>query len=781
MKLQFKHNPAWRRHVAVGDRRRWFLWSIALKIEVRAIPVWTFEIFWKRLLLGFGVLLVVGYLGAVTTLYLWLQRQPQNQVRWSDVALAPVRWEDFRRARGDTSIAQATVRLEERDYVEAFHGLRVGLARSPGNFRGRILLARLYAAYDPALALRTLEAGLPHSASEPTFLRALFGFYGQHQANARASTEADRLLAADRTPPLPPLARSVLQALQATLVLDTDPAKAVERLAAVPPSGDAEEDARIARLRAAALVRLGRLDEAQALLERTRAVSAGLDQCRAEAELAVARRDEAAVESALRRLRVVRDRETPQAYLVGFNAWHQLRRLTLRDLTEQEFYRTFGAQDAALQLFAANAVNLGLPEVVLRTQQVAQENGLSPFAFRVHLTELALRRGEFDAAFQQLRDWERAVATLPPGQRAYPELIERLTRTVVAGGENQVSGFLTHLGAMRGRATPGVYRLVLDVLERAGQPAVARQALDFGLRLYPQTDFLLEAQTRLAGLTVLPAGAPSDRAAPPAVAATSEEALAAIDSALDAQAYVAARDQVRAVRTARPAWLAEADAALGRREIRLALATQDRSSARLVARTHLERHRSDEEALAVVRLAAAALADGRSEEARLLHDEVAAARGAGPAVQEALAALGLRDDLATTAETAGAALAALDQSLAARRADEALRLLDYVRQKNMPWLAEARNDLAVREVRVRLALRQRTLALAALKDLTVRGGLARGAAFRLVREMIAAGETETAQLLAREIVRLLPGDAAAAKLLQEAEAPRPGETSPGGG
>jgi len=119
--------------------------------------------------------------------------------------------------------------------------------------------------------------------------------------------------------------------------------------------------------------------------------------------------------------------------------------------------------------------------------------------------------------------------------------------------------------------------------------------------------------------------------------------------------------------------------------------------------------------------------------------------------------------------------------LAARRADEVLRLLDYVRQRNVPWLAEARNDLAVREVRARLALRQRTLALAALRDLTVRGGLARGAAFRLVRDLVAEGEADSAQVLAREIVRLLPGDPAAAKLLQEAEVPRPGETPPGGG
>ncbi len=781
MKLQFKHNPAWRRNVAVGDRRRWLLWAIALKIEIRAIPIWTFEIFWKRLLVGLGVLTIGGYLGAATALYVWLDRQPQNQVTWTDVATAPVRWEHFRRKRGDTSIAQAMARLQAGDYVEAFHGLRVGLARAPGNFRGRILLARLYAGQDPALALRTLEAGLVHSAAEPEFLRALYGFYAQMQVQAHADATADRLLASDATPSLPPLARSVLQALQAGLVLESDPAKAVRLLEAVPPSGDAEEDARVGRLHAAALTRLGRHDEARALLVRTRAVSDGIDQCRAEAELAVATANATELESVLRRLRLARDIETPQAYLVGFNAWHQLRRLTLRDTVEQEFYRTFGAHDAAMQLFAANAVNLGLAEVVARAQTVAQENGLSTFAFRVHQTELALRRGEFDNAFRHLHDWEDAVETLAPPQRAYPELIERLTRTVVAGGENQVTGLLTHLGTMRGRATPSVYRLVLNVLERAGQPAVARQALETGLRLYPLTDLLAAEQQRLAGLTVLIAPNPTTASSAPAVAATAEEALAAIDAALAAQTYVAVREQLRAVRTARPAWLSESDAAVGRREIELALATQDLSSARLVVRGHLDRHRSLAESLAVARLAAVQLAAGRTPAARLLHDEVAAARGELPEVQEALAALGFKDDLATTAETAAATLAALDQSLAARRAEEALRLLDYVRQKNAPWLAETRNELAVREVRVRLALRQRTLALAALKDLTVRGGLARGAAFRLVREMIAAGETETASLLAREIVRLLPEDAAAAKLLQEAETPRPSETPPAGG
>lgn len=774
MKLQFKLNPAWRRQIAVGDRRRWLLWAIALKIEIRAIPIWTFEIFWKRLLVGCAFAVVFGYLAAVTALHQWLARQPQNQIGWTDVALAPVRWQHFREKRGDTSIEQALVQLRAGNVVEAFHGLRVGLARSPANHRGRHQLARLYASHDPALALRTLEAGLGYSGHQVDFLRGLFGFYAQFRILDHADRTAEELLARGD---LPPLTRAVVQALQAGLLLESDPQKAVRLLADVPPSGDTEEDARITRLHASALVRSGRLDEAAALLDRTRAVSSGVDQLRAEVELAFARGDASALESVLRRLRLARDFETPQAYLIGFNAWHRLQRLTLRDATEQEFYRTFGANDAALQVFAANAVNLGLPEVVQRTREIARENRLSTFAYRVHLTELHLRRGDFTTAFALLADWEKTVDTLPPPQRAYPELIARLTRVVAPGGSKQMPALVTHLGTMRGQAQPGTYALVFNALELAGLDDGARQVLQLGLRLYPQTDLILDRQQRYAAEV---------KAAPPVASATvityqvpetAAEALAAIDAALAGGSVGTARDQLRALRAARPTWLDEADAAIALRETELAVRTQDPFAARVAVRAYLEKFRGAAEAVALVRYAATVLGRGEAASARMISAEVAAARGGLTPVQEALATLDLPEDFGAELQSAEAALASLDRLLAARTPAQALRLLEHLRAKAPEWLPEARSALLPREVRLRFELDQRVLALAAFKDLVVPGGLARGAAFRLVRDLIATGETERAVLLAREAVRLMPGDPAAAKLLQEAEAARPGPAS----
>ena len=104
---------------------------------------------------------------------------------------------------------------------------------------------------------------------------------------------------------------------------------------------------------------------------------------------------------------------------------------------------------------------------------------------------------------------------------------------------------------------------------------------------------------------------------------------------------------------------------------------------------------------------------------------------------------------------------------------QAERLLKYLRDKPPAWLAAGVPEVKVREVQVRLGLDQRPLALAALKELVIKGGASRSAAFKLVRDLLARDERESAMVLAREIGRLLPDDVAATRLVREAETPRP--------
>ena len=776
VRIRLKFNPALvRPKLAPDDRRLWLFTVLAFQRQEEANPVWQFEVYWKRLALGAAVLAVVGYLCAATALHLWLDRVPQNRVTWPDVALAPVRWEHFRVKRGDTAIAVALERLKQKDYVEAYYGLRVGLSRSPGNTRGRVALAMLLNAGDPSQALRVLEEGLDHAPSDPDLLQALFALYRMQQAQTRALERTAELLS--RKPPLPPSARRLVLAARATFLSDAGEFSAAEKiLRESPASEDFQENAKLRLMRAEALVRLGRHGEARDLLAAPdMAVPPTMEHGRLLAEIAIAEGDMASLESALRRMKAVAD-DQPQAHIYAYQAWHRMKRPLLRDRAEQDFYRAFGGIDSALQLFAASAVNLEVPESVQRTLSVAVSNGLSPFAFRVHLTELALRRGDFDGALRLLGTWERQVDTLNPAQRFYPEFIERLTRASVAGGEAQIDSLAGRLSSQRGRVSVGVYRFAANVLERAGQPEGARRLLATGLRQYPWSDPLLEVDRSLAQRAQAPSGPSGHAATDPAakaLPATAEAALQQLDAWLAAGEYTQVRAMLRRLRDAPPEWPATSGAEISLREIRFALLTLDPLAARAALRIQLDRHPGADNALALVRLAHELWRAGKTDEARLLHDEVAARYGSDREVAEALAALALPDELSPLLASQETALAALDRFLAGRQPEEALRVFERLDQRPPPWRAEASAELAVREVRMRFALDQRPRALIAWKDLVLRPGPPREAAFRLVRELIRNGEQEQAKLLAREVAKLLPGDAEAGKLLQEAETPQP--------
>lgn len=778
LKLSLKLNSAWKRDLPPGDRRLWLLRTLAVRREQGKT---TLELHWKRALAGTCLGGVALYVIATTALFLWWDRLPGNQVTWLDIATAPVRSEHLKQKRGDTAIAQALLRLREKDYVEAFYGLRVGLARSPGNATGRVTLARMMAGSDPAGALTLLEDGLKYPPVDVELLRALFGHLAAMQSQNRLLELSARLLAPSHTPPLDPAARRFVANTRASLLLGVHEEAAAEQLlAGLPPGDETVEERRSTRLRVSALSALGRRDEARRLFASLKRV--GPDELRLEAELAIDAGDSAALESVLRRMKAQAPGQ-PMPGVFAFSAWHRMKRLTLRDLAEQEFFQFFSSNDAALQLFAATAVNLDLPDAVRRAERIAVANRLSPFAFRVHLTELALRRGDFDEAFQRLREWVASVETLPPIQRSYPEFINRLTRASVAGGEQQLTGLTSHLAEMRGRASAPMYELAVKVLQRAGHMSAALEVANLGLRIYPYADPLLRLQPTLVAAVeqraASAAAARADGAAAPETSAvpvpgTAALALEQIDAALANGAFGTVRDLLRAIRSARPAWLPKATDDLAERDVELALLSQDATTSRVVLRTYLERSRAEADLLRLARLGAQLAQHQRESEARVIRDELAAVR-LPVAVTQVLRTIEISDDLAKSTETAEAALAAIDRALRQGRADEARRVIDYVRQKSPAWLAASRTDLGASEVRVWLALDQRPRALTAYKELAVRSVASRSTAFKLVRALAAEGQIDSARVLARETVRLLPDDKAAANLLREIEAPRPGE------
>lgn len=779
MKLQIQLNPNWRRELAPADRRLWLLRAVALRIEIRADPIWAVEIFWKRLLLASGTLAVGSYLLVATAAYFWWARLPQNQVRWPDVVLAPVRWEQLRERRGDTAIATGLAQLKERNYIEALYSLRAGVSRSPRNAPGRIALARLLALSDPVQSLKLLEDGLVLTPDNLDLLRLALGTYAVQQAHGRALQQTEQMLVAGRHPALSPAARFLVGIARVELLLERGDFAAADHTLeqieplAVEPAGRQTWH----RLKVAYYLKRQEINEAETWYERhLRADAKDPDVLRLPAEIALARHDDEALARAIRRLKAAAP-EQPGVYLLAYRGWLNAHRPSKAEEAEREYYTVFGGSDAALQAFAAQAVALSQPEALARCQQVAVANRLSPFAFQVHATELALRQGNAEAALRQLRLWEGTIDTLKPAQRFYPTYLSRLVRSCVSGGEKQSTLLLSLLANSRGNAQVGAYLLAAESLERCGDVDAARQAVEAGLKLYPASDPLLAVQSRLQ-LRLARSGVaeeylhPGPAAEPPP--ATAAEALARLDAALHDEAFLRARRLLQDLQSRQPAWLTTHEVDFDLRKVTLALLTEDKVSVRPVLMTYLEHHHTTAEVLRLVALARELIGQNRMTEARCVRDVVAGQPGITPAVREALGALNLPDDFAAQAANAPAALAALDQSLAAHQYAQAEALLDYLKANQLDWMAAARTDLAVREVQVRLGLDQRPLAYAVWKEIGIRAGASRSAAFKLVRDLRARGEVENAQLLAKELVRLLPEDPAVAKLLKEtAAAPTP--------
>lgn len=768
VKLSLKFNPHWQTRRSLDDRRLWMLSAIALGRRTAAAPEWSVEILWKRLLAVGALLLVLFYLLFATVLYLWWARQPANQVGWIDVTLAPVRWEALREKRGDTAIAAALERIQAKDYVEGYYGLRVGLGRSPGNAKGRVTLARMMAASDPAGTIRMLEAGLDAPLSDPALIHALFGAYAGFGSYQRAKDTAEKLL--QRTPPLPaPLRRAVAGEYAAMMLATEDAAGALKILQSYASSDADRADATVARVRIRALIASHQLDEARAELRSLPRL--GRADQRLEAELAIESRDADALESVLRQIRAD-ESESPAPYLFSIQAWHRMGRATLRERETRIFLDRWGGQDSALQLLAALAVNLDLPIIVNQAEGAAVAHRLNAFAFRLHLVEVAIRHGEFDDAFRRVREVEATIPTLPPMQRAYPEFIQQLARSCVAGGEQQTPALVSQLAGMRGRALPQMYLLASDALRRAGFPESARQVVETGLRSYPYNDQLLSRRTDLEALVAARQAAvtPEPQAVTPIVVlpTTGAQALALIDQDLAAGKFTTVRDLQRAIRAASPAWLPSVEAGLARREVELALATQDAITARTLVHTYLQRPRPVEDVARLAQLARDFVSRNRFADARWLKEEI---ESVSPAAAQLVRSLALPDDDASALASAENLVAALERHLAAGQPGEAIRLLDEARKRDATWLVKVRVELLGCEVRARFAADQRPLALAAFKELVVRAGASRAAAFKLARTYWTDGQSELASLLAREAVRLLPGDKAALSLQREIEAP----------
>lgn len=121
---------------------------------------------WKRIATTLAILALVGWLSLFSALFFYFKYvQDFEDVSYFKTLILPFRMKSHRQEMGDFQISQSERFIENGDIRTAYFYLRSGVARSPGNLEGRLMLAEFYDGLfmSPEKATKTLREGLPYA------------------------------------------------------------------------------------------------------------------------------------------------------------------------------------------------------------------------------------------------------------------------------------------------------------------------------------------------------------------------------------------------------------------------------------------------------------------------------------------------------------------------------------------------------------------------------------------------------------------------------------------
>lgn len=125
---------------------------------------------WARLLVTFLLLAVIGWFSLAGALYFYFKYNKEfDDVSYVKMlTVLPFGIEAHRKEMGDFHIEKGLSEMREGNYRDGFRLLRLGVARSPGNLQGRLVMSEFYefAIKRPDIAAQQLLLGLEHGGLE---------------------------------------------------------------------------------------------------------------------------------------------------------------------------------------------------------------------------------------------------------------------------------------------------------------------------------------------------------------------------------------------------------------------------------------------------------------------------------------------------------------------------------------------------------------------------------------------------------------------------------------
>ncbi len=565
-----------------------------LAVSVRGLLAWS------------AGLAVVAYLSAALALWFWFERRPYNFVTYADLVL-PTRWDGVQKLRGQALVAEGMDDIKARRWGEGMQKLRIGIARNPGELKGRLVLGELFLAMRARKqAIEVYEGGLASAYPGREYVETVIKVATQSEDfdlwlracdRALALVEGRESLAADRRW----LIREKIRVLTAS-------ERTEEALALAEKEGESGSPA-ISELRVLALLAAGRPAEAVGFLEAWTGRKGGKPdgqivrlQVRALREAG----DMAGMDRALDTLRQLAPAD-PRPYIYGVVQWLLAGRREEALRGFDGFLLRFGSKPEFLQPMADPLTRIEEREVLERLVEHARQHGFDTTPFRQSLVQSLVARGEWrDAA----REFD--VIKAPKEKReafvVWHELIDAQIKAALDPSEGTQSNLVT---LVRNRQfTLVFYKDLIANLRRAGRAATAREIVTFAQGVYPETQALETARKELDAQ--LAAAAP---AAPEVLISAAKHAEAAkqivsvatprrelgekafmtkLEGLTQSADHQAALQLINEVRQARPAWLPASESEITRAEVRLNGRVGDLLALRAAARRYItgERLRS---------------------------------------------------------------------------------------------------------------------------------------------------------------------------------------------
>lgn len=145
------------------------------------------------LLLALGV---AGWMSAALAVMIFVKEARDfDGGSYFDILFYPWRGEAYQAAWGDEYIERGMELLEQGDFQEGLHLVRVGHSKSPANIEGRMLLADFHNARGrPDVAAKLLREGLPYGRDDMDYLRTTFRLLIANQEDGKVQEIAEELL-----------------------------------------------------------------------------------------------------------------------------------------------------------------------------------------------------------------------------------------------------------------------------------------------------------------------------------------------------------------------------------------------------------------------------------------------------------------------------------------------------------------------------------------------------------------------------------------------------------